>query len=196
MAGNYDTNFAFRDREYISEGGPRFLRKTETSDMNVFAGRWDCPMVTYGPGDSDLDHAPNEHLPLCEFDRCARISNRSALRIRLHVSVETYGEFQIQPVAGLNEGLPEVTVTAVGRVGIWLSELSHGIPRRSRNDAIRFTSLSSCSVSLFVHSRHWWVQFRELTIACFTHNIDRSLKPVDTEVVSFSPSDSTNRFPM
>jgi IS5 family transposase len=27
----------------------------------------------------------------------------------------------------------------------------------------------------FVRSRHWWKQFRELTIACFTHNIDRSL---------------------
>jgi LysW-gamma-L-lysine carboxypeptidase len=26
-------------------------------------------MATYGPGDSDLDHAPNEHLDLGEFDR-------------------------------------------------------------------------------------------------------------------------------
>ncbi|ELK54938.1 [LysW]-lysine hydrolase [Haloferax volcanii] len=47
---------------------PRLLRKTGTSDMNIFAGTWDCPMATYGPGDSDLDHAPNEHLDLAEFD--------------------------------------------------------------------------------------------------------------------------------
>jgi LysW-gamma-L-lysine carboxypeptidase len=26
-------------------------------------------MVTYGPGDSALDHTPNEHLVLSEFDR-------------------------------------------------------------------------------------------------------------------------------
>jgi LysW-gamma-L-lysine carboxypeptidase len=30
-------------------------------------------MVTYGPGDSDLDHAPNERLRLREFDRAVRV---------------------------------------------------------------------------------------------------------------------------
>ena len=50
-------------------GDPRLLRKTGTSDMNLYAGAWDCPMATYGPGDSDLDHAPNEHLDLDEFER-------------------------------------------------------------------------------------------------------------------------------
>jgi LysW-gamma-L-lysine carboxypeptidase len=49
-------------------GEPRLLRKTGTSDMNIYAGTWDCPMATYGPGDSDLDHAPNEHLDLAEYD--------------------------------------------------------------------------------------------------------------------------------
>ena len=51
------------------DGDPRLLRKTGTSDMNVYAKHWDCQMVTYGPGDSDLDHAPNEHLSLAEFDQ-------------------------------------------------------------------------------------------------------------------------------
>ncbi|MEM4781025.1 MAG: [LysW]-lysine hydrolase [Halalkalicoccus sp.] len=52
------------------EGGdPRLLRKTGTSDMNVYASAWDCPMVTYGPGDSELDHAPDERLDLGEYDR-------------------------------------------------------------------------------------------------------------------------------
>ncbi|WP_276260156.1 [LysW]-lysine hydrolase [Haloglomus litoreum] len=59
-------------------GDPRLLRKTGTSDMNVFAGAWDCPMATYGPGDSDLDHAPNEHLPLRDLDRAVAVLERVA----------------------------------------------------------------------------------------------------------------------
>ncbi|MFC6724042.1 M20/M25/M40 family metallo-hydrolase, partial [Halobium palmae] len=54
-------------------GDPRLLRKTGTSDMNLFAQAWDCPMATYGPGDSALDHAPNEHLSLPEFDRSVEV---------------------------------------------------------------------------------------------------------------------------
>ena len=50
-------------------GEPRLLRKTGTSDMNLYATAWDCPMVTYGPGDSSLDHTPTERLSLAEFDR-------------------------------------------------------------------------------------------------------------------------------
>jgi len=55
------------------DGDPRLLRKTGTSDMNVYAKHWDCEMVTYGPGDSDLDHAPNEHLNLEEFDNAVTV---------------------------------------------------------------------------------------------------------------------------
>jgi LysW-gamma-L-lysine carboxypeptidase len=59
---------AFRAAIREAGGKPRLLRKTGTSDMNIYAGAWDCPMATYGPGDSDLDHAPNEHLDLAEYD--------------------------------------------------------------------------------------------------------------------------------
>lgn len=59
---------AFRAAIRDASGEPRSLRKTGTSDMNIYQ-EWDCPMVTYGPGDSDLDHAPDEHLSLAEFDR-------------------------------------------------------------------------------------------------------------------------------
>ncbi|MFA1609693.1 [LysW]-lysine hydrolase [Halobellus rubicundus] len=59
---------AFRVAIRGAGGEPRLLRKTGTSDMNIYAGAWDCPMATYGPGDSDLDHAPNEHLDLAEYD--------------------------------------------------------------------------------------------------------------------------------
>ncbi|MHB9287466.1 [LysW]-lysine hydrolase [Halobacteriales archaeon Cl-PHB] len=64
---------AFRATIRQQGGDPRLLRKTGTSDMNVFAQHWDCPMVTYGPGDSDLDHAPNEHLVLSEYDASVEI---------------------------------------------------------------------------------------------------------------------------
>ena len=54
-------------------GEPRLLRKTGTADMNVYADAWDCPMATYGPGDSALDHAPDERLPLAELDRATAV---------------------------------------------------------------------------------------------------------------------------
>ncbi len=55
-------------RSVRDEGGDAGLSvKTGTSDMNVFAERWDCPMATYGPGDSNLDHTPNEHIQVEEF---------------------------------------------------------------------------------------------------------------------------------
>ena len=50
-------------------GEPRFKVKTGTSDMNVVAARWRCPIVAYGPGDSSLDHTPEERLSLAEFAR-------------------------------------------------------------------------------------------------------------------------------
>ncbi|MFQ3284381.1 [LysW]-lysine hydrolase [Natronomonas sp.] len=64
---------AFRVAIRAAGGDPRLLRKTGTADMNIYAGAWDCPMVTYGPGDSDLDHAPNEHLELHELDRAVAV---------------------------------------------------------------------------------------------------------------------------
>ncbi|WP_137284164.1 [LysW]-lysine hydrolase [Halorussus salinisoli] len=64
---------AFRAAIRRVGGDPRLLRKTGTSDMNLYAGVWDCPMATYGPGDSELDHAPNEHLDLGEFDRAVAV---------------------------------------------------------------------------------------------------------------------------
>lgn len=50
-------------------GQPRFTVKTGTSDMNVVGPVWQCPIVAYGPGDSDLDHTPDEHIELDEYRR-------------------------------------------------------------------------------------------------------------------------------
>jgi len=69
---------AFRVAIRKEGADPRLVRKTGTSDMNIYAGVWDCPMVTYGPGNSDLDHAPDERLPLSEFDQSVAILERVA----------------------------------------------------------------------------------------------------------------------
>ncbi len=46
---------------------PKFVVKTGTCDMNIVWPVWRCPIVAYGPGDSTLDHTPNEHLDLNEY---------------------------------------------------------------------------------------------------------------------------------
>jgi len=50
-------------------GQPRFKVKTGTSDMNVVGPAWNCPILAYGPGDSQLDHTPNEHIELEEYHK-------------------------------------------------------------------------------------------------------------------------------
>ena len=57
-----------------AEGGsPRFVHKTGTSDMNVVGPAWGCPILAYGPGDSSLDHTPEEHIDLAEWARGVRV---------------------------------------------------------------------------------------------------------------------------
>jgi len=60
-------------RQVESHVQPGFVVKTGTSDMNVVGPIWQCPIVAYGPGDSALDHTPNEHLPLDEYWRAVRV---------------------------------------------------------------------------------------------------------------------------
>lgn len=47
--------------------------KTGTADLNVVAPVWQCPIAAYGPGDSALDHAPDERLDLQEYARSIRV---------------------------------------------------------------------------------------------------------------------------
>lgn len=54
-------------------GRPRFKLKTGTSDMNVVGPAWGCPIVAYGPGDSSLDHTPDEHIAVDEFRRAVGV---------------------------------------------------------------------------------------------------------------------------
>ncbi|MFQ3646727.1 MAG: [LysW]-lysine hydrolase [Anaerolineae bacterium] len=54
-------------------GQPAFVLKTGTSDMNIAGPAWGCPIAAYGPGDSALDHTPDEHLDLHEYLKAVRV---------------------------------------------------------------------------------------------------------------------------
>jgi LysW-gamma-L-lysine carboxypeptidase len=58
---------AFLSAIRAAGGTPRFVLKTGTSDMNIVGPAWSCPILAYGPGDSSLDHTPQEHLNLREY---------------------------------------------------------------------------------------------------------------------------------
>lgn len=52
---------------------PRFVHKTGTADMNIVGPLWNCPILAYGPGDSALDHTPDEYIDLDEYLRAIRV---------------------------------------------------------------------------------------------------------------------------
>jgi LysW-gamma-L-lysine carboxypeptidase len=68
---------AFRRAIRDNGGRPRFVHKTGTADMNVVGPLWNCPIVAYGPGDSALDHTPDEHIDLDEYLRAIDVLTRT-----------------------------------------------------------------------------------------------------------------------
>jgi LysW-gamma-L-lysine carboxypeptidase len=57
-----------------AEGGePRFVYKTGTADLNIVAPVWKCPALVYGPGDSSLDHKPNEHIAFKDYTKAVNV---------------------------------------------------------------------------------------------------------------------------
>jgi LysW-gamma-L-lysine carboxypeptidase len=52
---------------------PRPRLKTGTADLNVVGPVWRCPIAAYGPGDSRLDHTPDERLDLAEYLRSIQV---------------------------------------------------------------------------------------------------------------------------
>jgi LysW-gamma-L-lysine carboxypeptidase len=54
-------------------GEPGFKLKTGTADLNILGPAWRCPILAYGPGDSSLDHTPEEHILLDEYQRAIAV---------------------------------------------------------------------------------------------------------------------------
>jgi LysW-gamma-L-lysine carboxypeptidase len=56
------------------EGGtPRFVYKTGSADLNIVAPVWRCPALVYGPGDSAMDHTPDEHILLDGYKQAVNV---------------------------------------------------------------------------------------------------------------------------
>ena len=67
---------AFVDAIRAEKMRPAFKLKTGTADFNVVGPVWNCPIVAYGPGDSMLDHTPNEHVAIDEFEKSVKVLTR------------------------------------------------------------------------------------------------------------------------
>jgi LysW-gamma-L-lysine carboxypeptidase len=63
-------------------GKATYKVKSGTSDMNILAPAWGCPMVAYGPGDSRYDHTPMERLSLNDYARSIRVLQSVLARAR------------------------------------------------------------------------------------------------------------------
>ncbi len=74
---------ALRGAIRAGDGQPRFLYKTGTADMNVVGPVWNCPIVAYGPGDSNLDHTPDEHIDLDEYLRAIGVLVSALERLKI-----------------------------------------------------------------------------------------------------------------
>ena len=64
---------AFINAIRTTGGQPTFKHKTGTSDMNVVGPVWGQNIVAYGPGDSRLDHTPQEHISIAEYHRAVNV---------------------------------------------------------------------------------------------------------------------------
>jgi LysW-gamma-L-lysine carboxypeptidase len=57
------------------------LRKTGTGDMNILGKAMNLPIVTYGPGDSKLDHTLEEHIVISEYLNSIQVYKETLLKL-------------------------------------------------------------------------------------------------------------------
>lgn len=57
------------------------LRKTGTGDMNILGRSIQAPIVTYGPGDSHLDHTKDEHIKIRDYLKSIEIYEKAIIRL-------------------------------------------------------------------------------------------------------------------
>jgi len=71
-----------------------FSRKTGTGDMNVLGNALKIPVVTYGPGDSRLDHTPNEHVDIQEYLDSIQVYRKTLMKLPELVKKRGRGELK------------------------------------------------------------------------------------------------------
>lgn len=57
------------------------MRKTGTGDMNILGNAMNLPVVTYGPGDSHLDHRKDEHILISDYLDAIQIYKETLLKL-------------------------------------------------------------------------------------------------------------------
>jgi len=57
------------------------MRKTGTGDMNILGHAMNMPIVTYGPGDSHLDHTLDEHIDISEYMQSIAVYKETMLKL-------------------------------------------------------------------------------------------------------------------
>jgi len=66
----------------VTQGKPAiWVRKTGTGDMNLYGAAVKIPTVTYGVGDSSLDHTANECVNLKEYEDSIQILYKGIKRL-------------------------------------------------------------------------------------------------------------------
>lgn len=58
-----------------------FKLKTGTSDFNILGTHYKKPIIAFGPGDSKLDHTPNECINLNEFSKSIKVISNALIKI-------------------------------------------------------------------------------------------------------------------
>lgn len=69
-------------------GEPRFVYKTGTADLNIVAPVWKCPAVVYGPGNSALDHTPDEHIALQDYANAVSVLSNVLEKLAVEIVAE------------------------------------------------------------------------------------------------------------
>lgn len=64
----------------VKGGQVAMVKKTGTSDMNLFVQCQNIPMFAYGPGDSRFDHTEVEHVRISEYLTCIEVYARALTR--------------------------------------------------------------------------------------------------------------------
>jgi LysW-gamma-L-lysine carboxypeptidase len=64
---------AFLNSIRLENGKPEFVFKSGTADYNIIGPAWNCPAIVYGPGDSQFDHTPDEHIEISDYLHAVKV---------------------------------------------------------------------------------------------------------------------------
>lgn len=60
---------------------PRYVKKHGSADMNITITKG-IPTIAYGPGDSSLDHTPNEVILLSDYEKAVEIMKKTLMNLQ------------------------------------------------------------------------------------------------------------------